>query len=284
MSLSRIGTVRTPPPAKYQVPGNANSTDYACGQQARQRSLEISNPSYTPPVEIPPVPVVQIFGVYAVDETLPLGYDPTKKATKLLVNTDFMINLRILPSVGLAGYSPTTFTMTSLIGATSYSGGTGFTGWAAGDNASDYGGEFYRIPAAYVSTTGIATFTVSAGQPTVNTVFGQGSYTISVEAVVTCLSADVVQDGWYTGIPTDIEAGITNTVSTRVPVKLSVCGPPSTTFTYEVPTQSGTATTDATGKVEIDIPILPVGTYEKVVDFSGGGGGKYVERFNTVER
>jgi len=265
--------VTLPPPARLQVPGNANSTDYGCGFApggAREKSIEISNPSVEP-AEAPvrPVPTVSVLAVYASDSSLPLGYDPLLPVTELLVNTDFFVRLRIRPSVGLAGYIPTTFTLASVIDGISYGSGAGFNGWAAGDNASNWTGEVYRFPGSYLGQTGIGTLTFLAGQTTLDPVFGSGSVTGPVISAVTKVVANVVQDTWYTGIPASTINATINSVYQGEPLQLEVNGPVSSSYSYTLPWASGTSTTNEFGKDVIPGIGLIVGLWEFTVTFDG---------------
>ena len=255
--------ITLPPPPVLQVPGNANSTDYACGFEpggARDKAQE----PYVEPTAPPPTVKVAVLNVYASNSLLPLGYDPKAPVTELLVGTDFYVNLRIRPSVGLAGYDPTVFTMTSVISGTSYGTGAGFTGWSAGDGASNWLGSVYRIPGSYLGATGTATLTFSAGQPTVNTVFGTASTTVNVIPAVVAVTAAVEQTGWYTGVVT----GNIDTVYQGQTLQLVVNGPPSSAYTYVLPWASGSSTTDANGQDTVTGTALQAGIFEFTVTFA----------------
>ena len=255
--------ITLPPPPALQISGNANSTDYACGFTPGGARAKAQDPYVEPIVESPAVKVA-VLNLYASNSSLPLGYDPKAPVTELLVNTDFYVNLRIRPSVGLAGYDPTVFTMTSVIGGTSYGTGAGFTGWSAGDGASNWLGSVYRIPGSYLGATGTATLTVSAGQPTVNTVFGTASTTVNVIPAVVTVTAAVEQTGWYSGIVT----GNIDTVYQGQTLQLVVNGPPSSAYTYVLPWASGSSTTDANGQDTVTGPALQAGVFEFTVTFA----------------
>lgn len=257
-----------PPVAIYQVPGNANSTDYSCGTEAREKVLD-------EPV-IPPPVVVEVLGFYANDDSLPLGYDPTLPATQLIVNTDFWVNLRIRPSVGLDGFDPTIFFLNNDIDGTAYPSPTGFPGWFAGDGASNYGGLIYKIPSFYIGQVGLATMTFTGGQPTVNRTFGTASGSIPIVSVPTVVVATVEQQGWFPGIVTPVNAVIDPTADANVDsvyvgqtLQLAVIGPPSTTYSYVLPWSTGTSTTDATGRDIVPGIALQAGGWPFTVIFPG---------------
>lgn len=251
-----------PPPPQYQVPGNANSTDYECKFEVAGARTKSQNP-YNPPVQAPLEVKVAILNLYASNSALPLGYDPKTPVTDLLASNDFYVNLRIRPSVSLAGYDPTVFTLTSTIGGTEYGGTNGQ--WTAGDGASNWRGSVYRIPGSYLGATGTATLTFSAGQPSVNPVFGQASTTVNVIPVVETISAVVEQTGWYTGIVT----GNIDIVYQGQTLQLVVNGPPSTAYTYTLPWASGSSTTDANGQDTVTGTALQAGIFEFTVTFAG---------------
>jgi hypothetical protein len=255
--------ITLPPPPALQVPGNANSTDYSCGVEGTARA-KAQDPYVELTVEAPAVKVA-VLNLYASNSALPLGYDPQAPATELLVNTDFYVNLRIRPSVGLAGYDPTVFTMTSVIGGTPYGTGAGFTGWSAGDGASNWLGSVYRIPGSYLGASGTATLTFSAGQPTVNTVFGTASTTVNVIPAVVAVTAAVEQTGWYSGVVT----GNIDIVYQGQTLQLVVNGPPSSAYTYVLPWASGSSTTDANGQDTVAGTALQAGEWEFTVTFAG---------------
>jgi hypothetical protein len=255
--------ITLPPPPALQVSGNANSTDYACGFTPGGARAKAQDPYVEPTVEAPAVKVA-VLNLYASNSSLPLGYDPKAPVTELLVNTDFYVNLRIRPSVGLAGYDPTVFTMTSVIGGTSYGTGAGFTGWKAGDGASNWLGSVYRIPGSYLGATGTATLTFSAGQPAVNTVFGTASTTVNVIPAVVTVTAAVEQTGWYSGIVT----GNIDTVYQGQTLQLVVNGPPSSAYTYSTPWASGSSTTNANGQDTVTGTALQAGVFEFTVTFA----------------
>jgi hypothetical protein len=254
--------ITLPPPPQYQVPGNANSTDYECrfeSGSAREKSQNL----YTTPVTTSPAVQVVILNVYASNSTFPLGYNPKEPVTELLANTDFYVNLRIRPSVSLAGFDPTVFRLTSTINGTVYGGTNGE--WAAGSGASNWRGLVYRIPGSYLGATGTATLTFSAGQPTVNSVFGEASTTVNVIPGVTTVTGDVTQTGWYTGIIT----GNIDIVYQGQPLQLVVSGPPSTAYTYKLPWATGSSTTDVNGQDTVAGTALEAGTFEFTVTFAG---------------
>jgi hypothetical protein len=254
--------ITLPPPPALQAPGNANSTDYSCGVEGTARA-KAQDPYVELTVE-PPAVKVAVLNLYASNSALPLGYDPQAPVTDLLVNTDFYVNLRIRPSVGLAGYDPTVFTMTSVIGGTPYGTGAGFTGWKAGDGASNWLGSVYRIPGSYLGAAGTATLTFSAGQPTVNTVFGTASTTVNVIPAVVAVTAAVEQTGWYSGIVT----GNIDVVYQGETLQLVVNGPPSSAYTYVLPWASGSSTTDANGQDTVAGTALQAGIFEFTVTFA----------------
>ena len=254
--------ITLPPPPALQAPGNANSTDYSCGVEGTARA-KAQDPYVELTVE-PPAVKVAVLNLYASNSALPLGYDPQAPVTELLVNTDFYVNLRIRPSVGLTGYDPTVFTMTSVIGGTPYGTGAGFTGWKAGDGASNWLGSVYRIPGSYLGAAGTATLTFSAGQPTVNTVFGTASTTVNVVPAVVAVTAAVEQTGWYSGIVT----GNIDIVYQGQTLQLVVNGPPSTAYTYTLPWASGSSTTDANGQDTVAGTALQAGDWEFTVTFA----------------
>ena len=251
-----------PPPPEYQVPGNANSTDYECRFESGSARVKSQN-LYVTPVSTSPAVQVVILNVYASNSTFPLGYNPQAPATELLANTDFYVNLRIRPSVSLAGFDPTVFRLTSTIGGTVYGGISGE--WAAGSGASNWRGLVYRIPGLYLGATGTATLTFSAGQPTVNSVFGQASTTVNVIPAVVTVAAVVEQAGWYTGIIT----GNIDIVYQGQPLQLVVNGPPSTAYTYKLPWATGSSTTDANGRDTVAGTALQAGNWEFTVTFAG---------------
>lgn len=255
--------ITLPPPPALQVSGNANSTDYACGFTPGGAREKAQDPYVEPIVEAPAVKVA-VLNLYASNSSLPLGYDPKSPVTELLVNTDFYVNLRIRPSVGLAGYDPTVFTMTSVIGGTSYGTGAGFVGWKAGDGASNWLGSVYRIPGSYLGATGTATLTFSAGQSSVNTVFGTASTTVNVIPAVVTVTAAVEQTGWYSGIVT----GNIDTVYQGQTLQLVVNGPPSSAYTYSTPWASGSSTTNANGQDTVTGTALQAGVFEFTVTFA----------------
>lgn len=249
-----------PPVAIYQVPGNANSTDYSCGNEAREKVMNESVP--------PPPVVVDVLGFYANDDSMPLGYDPTLPATQLLVNTDFWVNLRIRPSVGLDGFDPTIFFLNNNIDGTAYPSPTGFPGWFAGDGASNYGGVVYKIPSFYIGQVGLATMTFTGGQPTINTTFGTATGSIPIVAAPTVVVANVEQQGWFPGTPSTADANV-DSVYVGQTLQLSVVGPPSTTYSYVLPWSTGTSTTDANGRDIVPGIALQAGTWPFTVIFSG---------------
>jgi hypothetical protein len=253
--------ITLPPPPALQVPGNANSTDYVCGfipGGARSKSQEPYVTLATPPPEVK----IAVLNVYASNSTLPLGYDPQAPVTELLVDTDFYVNLRIRPSVGLAGYDPTVFTLISNINGITY-GGTGGA-WTAGDNASNWRGSVYRIPGSYLGAAGTATLTFSAGQPTLDPVFASASTTVNIVPAVTTVTAAVEQTGWYTGIVT----GNIDIVYQGEALQLVVNGPPSSAYTYTLPWATGSSTTDANGQDTVAGTALQAGTFEFTVTFA----------------
>ena len=252
--------ITLPPPPALQAPGNANSTDYSCGVEGTARA-KAQDPYVGLTVE-PPAVKVAVLNLYASNSTLPLGYDPQAPVTELLVNTDFYVNLRIRPSVGLTGYVPTVFTMTSVIGGTPY--GSPLPVWSAGDDASNWLGSVYRIPGSYLGATGTATLTFSAGQPTVNTVFGTASTTVNVIPAVVTVTAAVEQTGWYSGIVT----GNIDTVYQGETLQLVVNGPPSSAYTYVLPWASGSSTTNANGQDTVAGTALQAGIFEFTVTFA----------------
>ena len=252
--------ITLPPPPELQVPGNANSTDYSCGVEGTART-KAQDPYVQPTVEAPAVKVA-VLNLYASNSVLPLGYDPQAPVTELLVNTDFYVNLRIRPSVALAGYDPTVFTLTSTIGGTGY-GGTG-SEWAAGDGASNWLGSVYRIPGSYLGAAGTATLTFSAGQTTINPEFASASTTVNVIPAVVAVTAAVEQTGWYSGIVT----GNIDIVYQGQTLQLVVNGPPSTAYTYTLPWASGSSTTDANGQDTVAGTALQAGIFEFTVTFA----------------
>lgn len=252
--------ITLPPPPELQVPGNANSTDYSCGVEGTARA-KAQDPYVQPTVEAPAVKIA-VLNLYASNSVLPLGYDPQAPVTELLINTDFYVNLRIRPSVALAGYDPTVFTLTSTIGGTVY-GGTG-SEWAAGDGASNWLGSVYRIPGSYLGAAGTATLTFSAGQTTVNPEFVSASTTVNVIPAVVAVTAAVEQTGWYTGIVT----GNIDIVYQGQTLQLVVNGPPSTAYTYTLPWASGSSTTDANGQDTVAGTALQAGDWEFTVIFA----------------
>ncbi len=252
--------ITLPPPPELQVPGNANSTDYSCGVEGTARA-KAQDPYVQPTVEAPAVKIA-VLNLYASNSVLPLGYDPQAPVTELLINTDFYVNLRIRPSVSLAGYDPTVFTLTSTIGGTVY-GGTG-SEWAAGDGASNWLGSVYRIPGSYLGAAGTATLTFSAGQTTVNPEFVSASTTVNVIPAVVAVTAAVEQTGWYTGIVT----GNIDIVYQGQTLQLVVNGPPSTAYTYTLPWASGSSTTDANGQDTVAGTALQAGIFEFTVTFA----------------
>jgi hypothetical protein len=219
------------------------------------------DPYVQPTVEAPAVKVA-VLNLYASNSVLPLGYDPQAPVTELLVNTDFYVNLRIRPSVALAGYDPTVFTLTSTIGGTGY-GGTG-SEWAAGDGASNWLGSVYRIPGSYLGAAGTATLTFSAGQTTINPEFASASTTVNVIPAVVAVTAAVEQTGWYSGIVT----GNIDIVYQGQTLQLVVNGPPSTAYTYTLPWASGSSTTDANGQDTVAGTALQAGDWEFTVTFA----------------
>ena len=252
--------ITLPPPPELQVPGNANSTDYSCGVEGTARA-KAQDPYVQPTVEAPAVKVA-VLNLYASNSVLPLGYDPQAPVTELLINTDFYVNLRIRPSVALAGYDPTVFTLISTIGGTVYGGTSGE--WAAGDGASNWLGSVYRIPGSYLGAAGTATLTFSAGQTTVNPEFVSASTTVNVIPAVVAVTAAVEQTGWYTGIVT----GNIDIVYQGQTLQLVVNGPPSTAYTYTLPWASGSSTTDANGQDTVAGTALQAGDWEFTVTFA----------------
>lgn len=249
-----------PPPANYQVAGNANSTDYSCQSEAREKVLEEPVP--------PPTVIVEVLGFYANDNSMPLGYDPTMPAQQLIVDTDFWVNLRIQPSVGLDGFDPTIFFLSNDIDSSIYSSPTGFPGWFAGDGASNFGGSVYKIPSFYIPQVGQATMTFTAGQPTINPVFARGAGSIPVVAAPSIVVAAVEQQGWFPGTPSAADANV-DTVYVYQGLQLAVFGPPSTSYSYVLPWSTGTSTTDANGKDVILGTALQAGTWPFTVTFAG---------------
>ena len=264
-----------PPVAIYQVPGNANSTDYSCGTEAREKVMN-------EPVPPPPV-VVEVLGFYANDDSMPLGYDPTLPATQLLVNTDFWVNLRIRPSVGLDGFDPTIIFLNNNIDGTSYPSPAGYPGTFAGDGASNYSGLVYKVPSFYIGQVGLATMTFTAGQPTINTTFGTASGSIPIVSAPTVVVAVVEQQGWFPGIPAPLPEDpalpapfVPQTADANVDsvyvgqsLQLAIVGPPSTTYSYVLPWSTGTSTTDSTGRDIIPGIAMQAGTWPFTVIFSG---------------
>jgi hypothetical protein len=252
--------ITLPPPPALQAPGNANSTDYSCGVEGTARA-KAQDPYVALTVE-PPAVKVAVLNLYASNSALPLGYDPQAPVTDLLVNTDFYVNLRIRPSVGLAGYDPTVFQLISTIGGTVYGGTSGE--WAAGDGASNWLGSVYRIPGSYLGAAGTATLTFSAGQTTINPVFTSASTTVNVIPAVVAVTAAVEQTGWYSGIVT----GNIDIVYQGQTLQLVVNGPPSTAYTYTLPWASGSSTTDANGQDTVAGTALQAGIFEFTVTFA----------------
>jgi len=252
--------ITLPPPPALQAPGNANSTDYSCGVEGTARA-KAQDPYVELTVE-PPAVKVAVLNLYASNSALPLGYDPQTPVTELLVNTDFYVNLRIRPSVGLAGYDPTVFQLISTIGGTVYGGTSGE--WAAGDGASNWLGSVYRIPGSYLGAAGTATLTFSAGQTTINPVFTSASTTVNVIPAVVAVTAAVEQTGWYSGIVT----GNIDIVYQGQTLQLVVNGPPSTAYTYTLPWASGSSTTDANGQDTVAGTALQAGVFEFTVTFA----------------
>ena len=246
-----------PPVARYQVPGNANSTDYSCGTEAREKILD-------EPIPAPQV-IVEVLDFYANDDSMPLGYDPTLPASQLIVNTDFWVTLRIRPSVGLDGFDPTIFFLNNNIDGTAYPSPSGFPGWFAGDNASNFGGVVYKIPSFYIGQVGQATMTFTAGQPTINTVFGTATGSIPIVSVPTVVVATVEQTGWFPGTA---DANV-DSVYVGQTLQLAVVGPPSTTYSYTLPWSTGTSTTDATGRDIVPGVAMQAGTWPFTVTFAG---------------
>jgi len=264
-----------PPVAKYQVPGNANSTDYSCGNEAREKILN-------EPIPAPPV-IVEVLGFYANDDSMPLGYDPTLPASQLIVNTDFWVNLRIQPSVGLDGFDPTIIFLNNNIDGTAYPSPAGYPGTFAGNGASDFGGAVYKVPSFYIGQVGLATMTFTAGQPTVNTTFGTATGAIPIVSVPTVVVATVEQQGWFPGIPAPLPedptppaATVPETADANVDsvyvgqaLQLAIVGPPSATYSYTLPWASGTSTTDSNGRGIIPGIAMQAGTWPFTVIFSG---------------
>jgi len=252
-----------PPVAIYQVPGNANSTDYSCGNEAREKVLD-------EPIT-PPQVIVQVLGFYANDDSMPLGYDPALPATQLLVNTDFWVNLRIRPSVGLDGFDPTIIFLDNNIDGTAYPNPTGYPGTFAGDGASNYGGLVYKVPSFYIAQVGLAVMTFTAGQPTVNATFGTATGSIPIVSAPTVVVAVVEQQGWFPGIistPGTADATVDSVYVNQL-LQLAVVGPLSTTYSYVLPWASGTSTTDATGRDVVTGTALQGGTWPFTVIFPG---------------
>lgn len=276
-----------PPVAKYQVPGNANSTDYSCSSEAREKVLN-------EPIPAPPV-IVEVIGFYANDDSMPLGYDPKLPASQLIVNTDFWVNLRVQPSVGLDGFDPTIIFLSNNIDGTVYPNPTGYPGTFAGDAASNYGGSFYKVPSFYIAQVGLATMTFTAGQPTVNATFGTATGAIPIVSAPTVVVAIVEQQGWFPGIPalppTDpappasfeptppptpptpnepqTADGNVDSVYVGQSLQLSIVGPPLTTYSYVLPWATGTGTTDSTGRDTVLGIAMQAGTWPFTVIFSG---------------
>jgi uncharacterized membrane protein YgcG len=252
-----------PPVAKYQVPGNANSTDYSCGSEAREKVLN-------EPVPAPPV-IVEVLGFYANDDSMPLGYDPTLPASQLIVNTDFWVNLRIQPSVGLDGFDPTIIFLSNNIDGTVYPNPTGYPGTFAGDGASNFGGSVYKVPSFYIAQVGLATMTFTAGQPTVNTTFGTATGSIPIVSVPTVVVATVEQQGWFPGVAATPDTADANVDSVYVgqTLQLAVIGPPSTTYSYTLPWSTGTSTTDSTGRDIVPGIAMQAGSWPFTVTFAG---------------
>lgn len=250
-----------PPVARYQVPGNANSTDYSCGNEAREKILD-------EPIPAPQV-IVEVVGFYANDDSMPLGYDPALPASQLIVNTDFWVNLRIRPSVGLDGFDPTIFFLNNNIDGTAYPSPTGFPGWFAGDGASNFGGVVYKIPSFYIGQVGQATMTFTAGQPTINPTFGTATGSIPVVAVPTVVVATVEQQGWFPGIPASVADANVDSVYVGQALQLAVVGPPSTTYSYVLPWTTGSSTTDVNGRDIVPGTALQAGTWPFTVIFAG---------------
>jgi len=264
-----------PPVAIYQVPGNANSTDYSCGNEAREKVLD-------EPIA-PPDVVVQVLGFYANDDSMPLGYDPALPATQLIVNTDFWVNLRIRPSVGLDGFDPTIIFLDTNINGTSYPSPPGYPGTFAGDGASNYGGLFYKVPSFYIAQVGLAVMTFTAGQPTINPKFGSATSAIPVVSVPTVVVATVEQQGWFPGVPAplpgdpavpapylpNVADGNVDSVYVGQELQLAVVGPPLTAYSYVLPWSTGTSTTDANGRNIIPGIALQAGTWPFTVIFPG---------------
>ena len=264
-----------PPVAKYQVPGNANSTDYSCGNEAREKILD-------EPIPPPPV-IVQVLGFYANDDSMPLGYDPTLPASQLIVNTDFWVNLRIQPSVGLDGFDPTIIFLSNNIDGTVYPNPTGYPGTFAGDGASNFGGSVYKVPSFYIAQVGLATMTFTAGQPTINTTFGTGTGAIPIVSAPTVVVATVEQQGWFPGIPAPLPEdpavpapfvpqtadGNVDSVYVGQSLQLAIVGPPSTTYSYILPWSTGTSTTDSNGRDTILGVAMQAGTWPFSVIFPG---------------
>jgi uncharacterized membrane protein YgcG len=264
-----------PPPANYQVAGNANSTDYSCQSEAREKILEEPVP--------PPRVIVTVLGFYANDNSMPLGYDPTIPAQQLVVNSDFWVNLRIQPSVGLDGFDPTIFFLNNNIDGTDYASPSGFPGWFAGDGASNFGGSVYKIPSFYIPQVGQATMTFTAGQPTINPIFARAAGSIPIVAAPSIVIATVEQQGWFPGVPAPIisvspsdtpvdptsDANV-DTVNVYQTLQLAVVGPPSTSYTYVLPWGvTGSSTTDVNGRDVILGTALQAGTWPFTVIFAG---------------
>ena len=246
-----------PPVAIYQVPGNANSTDYSCGNEAREKVLD-------EPVPAPPV-IVEVLGFYANDDSMPLGYDPALPATQLLVNTDFWINVRIQPSVGLDGFDPTIIFLNNNIDGTVYPNPAGYPGTFAGDGASNFGGLVYKVPSFYIAQVGLATMTVTGGQPTVNTTFGTATGSIPIVAAPTVVVAVVEQQGWFPGTA---DANV-DSVYVGQTLQLAVLGPPLTSYSYTLPWSTGTSTTDSNGHDTIPGVAVQAGSWPFTVIFPG---------------
>lgn len=253
-----------PPVAIYQVPGNANSTDYSCGTEAREKVLD-------EPIT-PPEVVVQVLGFRANDDSMPLGYDLELPATQLLVNTDFWVNLRIRPSVGLDGFDPTIIFLDNNIDGTAYPNPPGYPGTFAGDGASNYGGLFYKVPSFYIAQVGLATMTFTAGQPTINPTFASATGSIPIVAAPTVVVAVVEQQGWFPGVistPGSADANVDSVYVSQL-LQLAVVGPPSTTYSYVLPWgASGTSTTDVNGRDTVTGTALASGTWPFTVIFPG---------------
>ena len=246
-----------PPVAIYQVPGNANSTDYSCGNEAREKVLD-------EPVPAPPV-IVEVLGFYANDDSMPLGYDPALPASQLIVNTDFWVNLRIQPSVGLDGFDPTIIFLSNNIDGTVYPNPAGYPGTFAGDGASNVGGAVYKVPSFYIAQVGLATMTFTAGQPTINTTFGTATGAIPIVSAPTVVVAVVEQQGWFPGTA---DANV-DSVYVGQELQLAVNGPPSTSYSYILPWSTGSSVTDSSGRDVIPGTALQAGTWPFTVIFPG---------------